>query len=281
MLFNIENNFNSETQINQKLSKIDGIKNFIYYILDVNISNNEGKQIKILHLSDTHFDDNQEEKYVMLEKEFKNKEYDLIIFTGDIVNKSGIEKISQKHLIFLRCLKSKYGKYYTFGNYEHLHTKPTKIIPLMASCGFINLTNKYKLITIEKINYSIYGLDDSLFGIPDTEIIKNAENDNNYKILMLHNLDGIDNNNIKDFNLILSGHLHSGEINLKIFDGIDYLMLKGSYKNINKHKKGLKLFSKNTISFIHPGMHSHVASRLKAKRIGTHKEGIVEINLNF
>jgi predicted MPP superfamily phosphohydrolase len=213
-------------------------------------------------------------------KELSFEEYDLIVHTGDIIDKSNSD-IEKYHIDFLTMLKSKYGKFYVQGNHENYDDKK-ELEKIMGMCGFKNLTNNYIELEIEGRKIFIAGLDDSLFGFPDSSSFESKIPKDSFNIAVMHNLDAFEKFFFNKFNLVLSGHLHSGEINFGFFDGIDYMIkFNKHYFNLNQHKKGIKFLTESCLSLISPGMHTHVKAKYRVPRFFTDKEGPVEISVKF
>lgn len=247
------------------LEKIDGIgKNKVAYYFKLKLK--KSPKLKILHLSDLHFNKDEKKKIAIAEydKYLKNQKFDLILISGDIVD-FNITEFTKEYVDFLKNLKAKKGKYYVFGNHDYYTKRTDKIEQKMKKAGFVNLNNTEK--NLNKIK--LIGIDDYNYGEKrDWTFTKDK-----FTIGMCHNLDSVDN--FSNFDLVLSGHLHEGEINLGIIDGVTKLFLRSGYKNKNKQRKGFKWFG-NCLSFIHPGMHT--CNPLK-RRIFTKKEGIVIFEL--
>jgi len=246
------------------------------------------KNFKILHLSDTHFQNKKylKEEYKKLKKIFEKEEFDFIFHTGDIIEKN-VEEFEKEFQDFLKSLKSKYGKYFVYGNHDLYKKKQIeKIKNIMNKNGFENLTNTNKQIKTNKIKINLIGLDDDYIGNPNYKnSLKNitipTKKNNEFNILLTHNLDALKKEKTKYFNLVLSGHLHAGEFNFGIIDGTSFLKLKSHFKNIHKQKKGFKLLSKTTISHIHPANFCGICDKTKRKinRLFTKKAGPVIIEI--
>lgn len=277
-MFLIDGNCNRGVDIHQEANDIDFSRRLhrIEFVWD----RHSMKFLKILHLSDTHFRKKQGRVYLAYMKEFMDETFDLIFHTGDIIDYSN-KDIEKYHRDFLSMLNSRYGKFYVHGNHENYDDKK-ELQDIMDDCGFENLTNSFKKIKLEKSFVMLFGLDDSLFGKPDASVFEKYVDEKNFNIMILHNLDAFEKRFYDKFNLVLSGHLHSGEINLGFFDGIDYMIKYNKhYFNLNQHKKGIKFLSEKCISFIHPGMHTHVKRKYGLFRVFTDKEGPVILKLQY
>jgi len=266
-----------------KTKKVNFTKNILkinkttkIYKYNINCENTKKlKKIKILHLSDTHFSKFKPniKKNNELFSKLKNKKFDIIIHTGDIIEYS-LNEFLKKDRNHLKNLKAKYGKYYVNGNHEYYNKKEKELETIMQTLNFENLSNKTKIIKLENNNnnnINLIGIDP--FSNKNNNRLKINKND--FNLLITHNLDLIKKEKINLFNLILSGHLHSGEINLGIINGITILKLKKIFENKFKQTKKFKKLTKKTLSFIHPGMYTHSTKIYNLPRILTQKEGAV------
>lgn len=276
MNFPIINKFQSEIHINQKKTKIKNCKNIIYNLKIKSNQFEKIKKLKILHLSDTHFKNKKDLKkeYNILSKIIKEENFDLIFHTGDIIDKN-IEEFEIEFKEFLKNIKSKYGKFYILGNHDYYSNQTEKLNKIMKKTNFINLTNSNLNIKInEKNSINLIGLDDNYKGNPNFKKATKNIKEEEFNILLTHNIDALLPSQTKFFNIILSGHLHAGEFNFGLFDGITILKIIKHYKNTHKQTKGFKFLSKKTISFIHPGNFCGIC-QYKISRIFTQKPGIV------
>lgn len=265
------------------ISKYKHSLNYHTKIYEVDFISNQTiklKNLKILHLSDTHFRNSKKQKteYIKIKSLLKNEQFDLIIHTGDIVDNSH-EDFLFEYRDFLKSLKSKLGKYFILGNHDYNRESDSrKIIEIMESLNFSSLINSSIKINYNNFRFNLIGLDDNIFGKPDFKKATENTNEKDFNILLTHNLDVLPKDKIEYFNFIFSGHLHAGEFNLGLIDGITILKLEKHYKNIHKQKKGFKSLAKNTLSFSHPANFSAMSHKFKIPRLFTHKAGSVIIN---
>ena len=193
--------------------------------------------LKILQISDIHYGSTVNEKTIktLVEKANETKP-DIVIFTGDLINKkykiTDEEKESLKKN--LRKIKSELGKYYVTGEEDF---EDANLI--LNSAMFINLDNNPQLI---------YNMDNNPILLIDengcADFFKNNTNISYFKMLILHDPDKIDNVKENNFDVAIAGHTHNGTINIpKLRD----LFIKSKYKN-SYQKVG------NTSLYINPGI---------------------------
>jgi hypothetical protein len=91
----------------------------------------------------------------------------------------------------------------------------------LESAGVLVIDNKIKILEIKNKNIEIVGLGDLWVGNPDYSILKPSEFEDkiDLTILLTHNPDSIyelkkDSSEIKDINLMVSGHTHAGQMRI-------------------------------------------------------------------
>lgn len=203
---------------------------YSYYIEPFNLSINEYKienkdipnsfdSLKIIHFSDLHYGSSVNLDYVKKIVNLINKqEPDIVIFTGDLIdkradiNKKSVEKLRNE----LNKIDSTLGNYAVSGNHDYEFKKDFKNI---LNDNFIILNNEEKLIYYkENIPISITGFVDSSEGNPNYDILKN---ENNYfRFVLIHEPDEFDKIKDYNFNIMLSGHSHNGQIRIPLLGKI-------------------------------------------------------------
>lgn len=168
--------------------------------------------LKVVHFTDLHYgmcvDDDKLEKLV--EKINKTKP-DIVFFTGDLIDRNTAlnEELEKIIVSNLSKIKSTYGNYYVRGNHDKVNNSYDVI---MNKANFISLNNTYQVIYLNDTkNIFIGGSDiDTSIDSKLIEILNN--NDYNYKIFIMHYPDNIDNILKYNFNLVLAGHSHNGQV---------------------------------------------------------------------
>ncbi len=175
--------------------------------------------LKIAHFSDFHYGRTtniENLKYVA--KEINLLKADIVVFTGDFFDKN--TKLSDDEINqiieVLSSINSTYGKYYVTGNYDILYDNYADIF---NNSEFSNLDDKYEII-LSKQNESIllsgtnYKSDLKYL----EELFKNELP--TYKINIMHIPDVYDK--IKDYNydLVLSGHSHNGQVTIPFYGAL-------------------------------------------------------------
>ena len=176
--------------------------------------------LKIAHFSDFHYGRTTHiEELKKLVKDINKTKPDIIVFTGDFIDKDTriISDDTYNNIIEeLKKLDSTYGNYYITGNHDN---KFDRYKQMMDSSNFIDLNNKYDVI-YNKSNEPILisGLDTKA----DTSFLEEAFKDKfyTYKINIMHYPDDMDK--IKDYNydLVLAGHSHNGQITIPMYGAV-------------------------------------------------------------
>lgn len=204
---------------------------FEKYVIDwnyFNISESEKNKIKIIQISDLHFD---QLRYFhkSIAKKINSLKPDLIFITGDSVDKT--EKIVSLNE-FLNLIDKSIQKYAITGNWEYwgnVDLEKLKNIFHENNCEL--LINENRSLTIRNRDVSIIGIDDYVGGHADFKLaIKNLKTTQT-NIVLSHcpeHRDIIASEKDKlNIDLVLSGHTHGGQIS---FFGIVPFKPRGSGK---------------------------------------------------
>ena len=205
---------------------------------------NEYHGLKIVHITDLHYGTTIFEKELdNLVNEVNDINPDVVVFTGDLFDS---EETYDKDILinYLSKIKSKIGKYAVSGNHD---IKLEDYYEVITNSGFINLDDTYELIynnSNEPIiisgistNYE----DSSNIGIKtekfDNYISNLTEDDSKpiYSILLMHEPDFVDNIKLDNYDLVLAGHSHYGQVRLPLIGKLH--TPHGSKKYYEKHYK--------------------------------------------
>jgi len=180
-------------------------------------------KFKIVHLSDLH-SYGFKNYNIQLIKKINNENPNIIIMTGDMVNK--YDTNFEKFLNLSEVLSKKYDIYYILGNHEVRLKKDDLdfIIRKLKKFGIRVLSNEKVNIMRKKDYINIYGMDIPLsyykiINKPSNvgEIINgvlNQCNEKEYNILLAHNPLYFEEYAKNNVDLTLSGHVHGGMIRL-------------------------------------------------------------------
>lgn len=186
--------------------------------------------LKIIHISDIHYGRTIKKKeFTKIVNEINLRKPDIVVFTGDLFDNS--EALTKKDITditeALKKINVTIGKFAITGEHDF---KKEEWSTIMKDSGFVNLNDTYELIY--KDGYEpimIAGLSTNLKGTKNAKdkitpindyitSIKESEESNipHYKILLLHEPDYINNINYKNYDLILAGHSHNGQVILPL-----------------------------------------------------------------
>lgn len=181
--------------------------------------------LKIVHISDIHYGTTIGEKEI---KNIVNKvnllKPDIVVLTGDLLDEETNINTSQNIISKqLSNIKATIGKFAIKGNHDNKFEEWDKII---ESSGFINLDESYDKIYKNENNYILISgvstninennnINDKLQSTKDfLNTLPEEQKNTLYKILLLHEPDFVDNIQDIEFDLILAGHSHNGQIKL-------------------------------------------------------------------
>lgn len=180
--------------------------------------------LKIVHISDIHYGSTIGEKELeTLTNEINAINPDILVFTGDLIDE--FNKYDKDILIkHFSAMEAKLGRFAIIGN----HDIKDDFDDIMKQSGWSNLNDTYELIysnsnepiIISGISTNYF--DSSNIGIKTEKLdnyIANLTPDDIkpiYSILLIHEPDFIDSLNMDNYDLVLSGHSHGGQIRLPI-----------------------------------------------------------------
>lgn len=190
---------------------------------------------KIIQFSDLHYGSTCFEKEVdLLVKEINLRKPDLVVFTGDLIDKNYhmTEKQEEKLIEQLQSIHSTVGKYAVTGNHDYQDQSFDKI---MIQSNFTILDNHSDLLYYEGYDpILLVGLSSSIQEKRDIEkgfhyFQEENQNPDIFTITLLHEPDSIDNVLSRyPTDLALAGHSHNGQVRIPYLGSI--VKVKGSKK---------------------------------------------------
>lgn len=199
---------------------------------------------KIVHISDIHYGRTTDKKDINnVVKEVNLLKPDIVVLTGDLIDKdTKLDDILKGEISeALNSINANVGKYAISGNHDNNFSEWESII---NDGGFKNLNDTYELIYNDGYTpILLAGLSSNLNNQIDiteryNKILEYSNNENIkelYKILLIHEPDYISNIDHSNFNLILAGHSHNGQVRLPFIGGI--ILPNGAKKYYKEHYK--------------------------------------------
>lgn len=179
---------------------------------------------KLIHLSDIHYGRTiNKDELEDLVKKVNDLNPDIIVFTGDLIDKDTTLTSDMRTDIIkaLQKLDPIINKYAITGNHDFQFKEYNSIL---LESGFINLDDNYDIVYnksyqpimiagLKTYLSSKKSMDDRMASI-NKYINDNKDNGPNFRILLMHEPDLIDDVQIDNFNLVLAGHSHNGQVRL-------------------------------------------------------------------
>ena len=175
----------------------------------------QGKSIRVVLIADLHshiYGDNQNQ---LISKIIK-QDPDLIFLAGDIADDNvPIEGTK----LLLEGIKDIAPVFYVSGNHEYWSGDIKNIKETIRSYGVTILEDEYHGITINGVPLIIAGIDDPEWARyerkdskpPMDEVFKDLEDKDQFKILLAHRPEQIEQYKRYSFDLVVSGHAHGGQ----------------------------------------------------------------------
>lgn len=230
-----------------------------YKIVNKNFTDNY-YGLKIVHISDIHYGRitfNNDLKELVRKVNSINP--DIVVLSGDLIDKdtklsnNEADKLSN----ILSKMNAKIGRFAVNGNHDYYFKNWDLII---ENSGFKNLNDTYDTIYLESNRYILLsGISTNLYD--DTDLDKKTNEIDNflnekkdeekpiYSILVMHEPDYIDFLNLNNYNLVLSGHSHNGQVRLPFIGALKFSLPPGSKKYYENYYK-----VKNTDLYISNGI---------------------------
>jgi predicted MPP superfamily phosphohydrolase len=173
--------------------------------------------LSIAHLSDLHFCGNVALPFFeSVVEEANDLNADLVAITGDIV-----EKVSCFPWlpVTLGRLRARHGVYFVLGNHDKVLPDVHSLRRQLVDMGLIDLGRESKAISIRGQKVLLAGNELPWFGPPPSFLAAN-ETQFGLRLLLSHSPDQLPWARARDFDLMLCGHTHGGQIRLPVIGPI-------------------------------------------------------------
>lgn len=167
--------------------------------------------LTIAHLSDLHMTGEiGEEYYQAVVGETNALNPDLILITGDILEK---ERCFGWVPSTFGRLKSRLGTYFILGNHEYRLPDPQRLRQLLEDQGLIDLGSRCEVMSVGGCRLLLAGNERPWFG-KFPEVPPRSTNHAEFRMLLSHTPDQLEWARSHDFDLMVAGHNHGGQIRL-------------------------------------------------------------------
>lgn len=143
---------------------------------------------------------------------------DLVVITGDLFDKQ--ECLGWIDATF-SPLSAPRGVYFVFGNHDQ-RVDTRRAVGLLAQAGLLHLGGRWELLTVNQSPLLLAGNELPWFGPPpdlrDCPELVNGERP--FRVLLSHSPDQVDWAGSHDFDLVLAGHNHGGQIRFPVFGAV-------------------------------------------------------------
>lgn len=241
-----------------------GLKVKEYKIVNENFTDNF-YGLKIVHITDLHYGNttNKSDLKKIVDKVNLIKP-DIIVFTGDLLDKELNNEELEEFKSILNNMKSNIKKYAVNGNHDENFSE------ILKETGFTDLNNNYDSLYNSNNSVILFSgintnddINDAIKNI--NNFLSDEQNTNNiiYKIMLMHEPDKILDFDYNNYDLILAGHSHNGQITIPFIGSLykpngskkyykDYYELEGTKLyisgGIGTSTLKLRLFNKPSIN---------------------------------
>lgn len=195
--------------------------------------------LKIAHLSDLHIGKMFVSKKLIRNSILKNSP-DCIVLTGDYIEKKSHINKFMKFIDYVNPCKLPIIM--VWGNHDHKLFREDSILrefgQILYKNGITVLENENKVIKKGKKSWCFVGVDDLFYGKPDVEKAFLETEKADFKVVLTHNPDMLFKILEKDFDILLCGHFHGGQIYMP-FD-LEYKFLRNEKLAKMRITQGIK-----------------------------------------
>ena len=170
------------------------------------------KGLRILHITDWHNNSTTKSKFNM-SKVLKNKEFDLVAITGDIVDSSPMQIVPL--IPNLTYLVHRAPTFFVAGNHDW-YRNGENLFEHLNDAGVVVIENKNGIFEIGNRTLQIIGISDYFTGRADIDLSFSDANEE-FSLVLTHDPAIFRNIAKKGPSLVLAGHTHGGQLRLPFF----------------------------------------------------------------
>jgi predicted MPP superfamily phosphohydrolase len=137
---------------------------------------------------------------------------DIVALTGDYISKE--RQYAAPCAELLGTLRARYGVFAVLGNHDHWTDAPL-ITDLFRAEGITVLVNQGMRFEQRGAAFWLAGVDDTMVGLEDLPLALAGARENEMKLLLAHNPIILRRAARAGVDLVLSGHTHGGQVNLR------------------------------------------------------------------
>lgn len=185
----------------------------------------DGARVRIVLIADLHSHVYGDDQQPLLDK-IAAQQPDLIALAGDIVDDN---EAQDGAWTFLRKVSAIAPAYFVSGNHEYWSGKCDAIKQMAQDCGITVLSNARETVSINGVALCLCGIDDpdvmkytddpALLAMDDAdEMLERFDDlgDDAVNVLLAHRPEHVDAYRQYDFDVVLSGHAHGGQIRVPL-----------------------------------------------------------------
>lgn len=173
--------------------------------LDASISN-----FKIAFISDIHLHTKEDiDRLERIVKDINEHGFDMVIFGGDLYDGTPFD--TGEVIAILKNINSTHGKFAIQGEKDILYNND--INSILNDSGFEVLHNEYRKIHYQDTAFALFGLENN----GDISGLLNNDNQDMFKLVVVHEPDYFEETAMQNIDLQLSGHSLGGYINLPFY----------------------------------------------------------------
>lgn len=214
---------------------------FCYYqnnAIEVNMTTIKSREVpkqfnnyKIIQLSDLHGKEFGQDQNKLVRK-IKNEKPDMIVFTGDLIDsKKYVEKYSLK---LMEKIVKIAPVYFVTGNHEYWSGKYEGLKSKLENIGVKVLNNESLVLERKGKSIQIFGINDPAEKEIGNEYLTEEQqaefnikhslhtkmNESEFNVLLSHRPELLSLYSSYDFDVVLSGHAHGGQIRIPFVGGV-------------------------------------------------------------
>lgn len=231
--------------------------------VDLNQTIKSSEELNIVQISDIHIkEDYTYEQLVKIVDKVNDQNPDIVIFTGDLYDNYDLYNDDENIVGQLSRIRSKYGKFAVWGNRDHGGGAVSEFENIMNAANFEVLLNENTYVNVGKgKRLLLTGLDDQMLGNAEMPTVTD-EKGVDYKILIAHEPDITSQYFGYNYDFIMSGHSHGGQIKVPFFPKVNEDMVAQT-ELADKYSSGLyNVNGGKTKMYVNTGLGTtHISAR--------------------